>query len=272
MGYGFPSGHCTGGCETDSDCAGGGTCVPVIGGGACVAPCESAADCRDGYKCDTDNTCWPGCTSDAQCPAVGTCSAGYCEAPPSPDAGPCAADDDCASGFCITEAEYGFPGGYCSGYCEPDGEACAGGGACIPTEDGGGFCDVPCAISADCRAGYTCQEGLCEAACTSDAQCAIAGATCDVGSGFCIPPAGEGADGETCTADTDCMGLYCLSEAEYPQWVGGYCISLCDPATGEGCVGGGVCADNGGCYAACASDADCRDGYECWKGGCWPQE
>ncbi|KYF92586.1 hypothetical protein BE20_11335 [Sorangium cellulosum] len=269
MGVGFPSGHCTGACNTDSDCAGGGVCIALTTFNMCVAPCETADDCRDGYMCDTDDTCWPGCTSDAQCPEAGTCADdGFCGAPASPDGSACADDGDCTGEWCISQADYGFPGGYCSGFCGLDTE-CTGGGTCyMEPGDTTGICLTACTTDSDCRGGYICDaDNTCYPACTSDAQCSD-GYVCNA-LGYCDPPAGDGADGDACTADADCAGGFCFSDAD--GWPGGYCTGPCTPGADD-CAGGGYCDSdsegNSACIAECGTTDDCRDGYVCSSGLC----
>jgi len=86
------------------------------------------------------------------------------------------------------------------------------------------------------------------------------------------PPTPPGVDsgapvyGAACTAATGCgPGLSCLTE--FP---GGYCTSVCD---GAACGTGGVCdralAPNL-CTDECTNRSDCREGYQCWRGGCVP--
>ena len=50
-----------------------------------------------------------------------------------------------------------------------------------------------------------------------------------------LPPPGEGADGDVCTADGDCAGLFCVLE-EW-GWPGGYCSGYCEESSP--CAGGG---------------------------------
>ncbi|XXU40415.1 hypothetical protein WME93_17605 [Sorangium sp. So ce1000] len=259
---GFPSGYCTSACRDDTDCLGGGVCVRVDAESdlaICIAGCETAADCRDGYECSPAGMCLPNCTSDAQCTEVGSCheASGGCYLP---DGSACTDSAECGGYLCITEVPDGWPGGYCSGACETDDEC--DGGVCAPS----GYCFVECATSDECRDGYWCDEGLCMPHCTSDAQCTTDGATCVVDAGYCSPAPGEGADGDPCTADTDCAGLICALDAW--GWPGGYCSSVCDDE--NPCADGGICARDGTCNRACATTADCRDGYECTPSGCLP--
>lgn len=83
-------------------------------------------------------------------------------------------------------------------------------------------------------------------------------------------PVGEDAGppryGAPCGEGMPCgAGLVCL--ADFP---GGYCTAVCDVTP---CGEGAVC-DRGIapslCTDRCASRAECRDGYQCWRGGCLP--
>ncbi len=64
--------------------------------------------------------------------------------------------------------------------------------------------------------------------------------------------------------DDGCEELACLDDPRFP---GGYCTSPCPCEDGSTCV-----TDYGTelCFRACAGDADCRDGYSCWRGTCRP--
>jgi hypothetical protein len=51
-------------------------------------------------------------------------------------------------------------GGYCSEFCDPALNDCAPGSLCFSNQllSGAGFCADLCAVNADCRPGYTCQD------------------------------------------------------------------------------------------------------------------
>jgi len=68
--------------------------------------------------------------------------------------GPCAGDDDCASGSrCETGGD--FPGGMCLRTCAAD-DDCPDGSACISEK--GGICLPKCTSGTDCRSGYECAD------------------------------------------------------------------------------------------------------------------
>lgn len=75
-----------------------------------------------------------------------------------------------------------------------------------------------------------------------------------------------GTYGGPCSLEAPCGGeLQCVSAATFPD---GYCSSRCSDAA---CGTGAICASAGGldlCLAICASDSECRDGYQCWRGAC----
>lgn len=70
----------------------------------------------------------------------------------------CAADADCQSGQCLTEAEdKRFSGGYCTlKNCDKLGAACPTGSACKPIGPSSYICLQTCDAMRTCRAGYGC--------------------------------------------------------------------------------------------------------------------
>lgn len=103
--------------------------------------------------------------------------------------------------------------------------------------------------------------------------------------------------GGPCESAANCGGNFCLAEASFPGFPGGYCLgqpnllATCDPWEGTGCAPGAKCVYMGGdpeapgaylCLDACAvagtnnaahrTNCDCRDGYACdpVTGGCLP--
>ena len=70
----------------------------------------------------------------------------------------CAADTDCVSGRCLTEAE-GFPGGYCTFFDCVERADCAGvTTGCLRGQFNGNLCVELCAGDDSCREGYECQS------------------------------------------------------------------------------------------------------------------
>ncbi len=160
-------GYCISFCSFDSDCPGDAVCDADAGGGACWDGCVDNSDCRSGYSCQwvqlSSNICMP--------QAGGTGS--------SPMGGECTSDIDCAdSGYCYSETEYGYPGGFCGKSCGDD-DGCPAGSSCILN-----WCMADCIYRDDCRDEYACMadegtvdRGGCVFACTNGANCS--GETCN---------------------------------------------------------------------------------------------
>ncbi|MCC6528051.1 MAG: exo-alpha-sialidase, partial [Polyangiaceae bacterium] len=89
-------------------------------------------------------------------PAGSSAAAPSASAPatPAPVGGACSApgaQGECMAGhLCMP-----MPGGYCTGFCGPDG-GCGDGARCTPTVRAGELCLAACATDADCRQGYGC--------------------------------------------------------------------------------------------------------------------
>jgi hypothetical protein len=71
--------------------------------------------------------------------------------------------------------------------------------------------------------------------------------------------------GSPCTADGQCDGDFCFTQADF-GWYQGYCSGEC--AFDADCGAGARCSyrdadGNGICMTACADDGECRDGYLC---------
>jgi len=203
-------GHC-GGCDA-GDCDGG-----ECDGGDCDGGECDGGDCDGGYGGGT--AIGSGCVSEGNfCP--GTL---YCE----PDLG---------------------PDGYCTMPC---GGSCPDGATCVPARGGGTYlCLRTCSTGYDCRAGYTCDDGVCYRV--------------------------EGSDrptGYNCLTNRDCLDGTCFDIGVS----GGYCSRACPG--GYECTTGQICVTVGTqrlCLAACSVDPDCwsggsvSNGYSCVSGHCMP--
>lgn len=214
-----------------------------------------------------------------------------CKAGPNPVGSACTASNECVADagdpICFSEALLGFPGGYCSEFCDAGFGVCTGDATCMPVGFGSSWqCLANCSTSSDCRPGYACQDlgfgqtvcyigpppevdcdnltdddldGLVDCEDPSDCQTFF-----DCQSGF-------GVVGDPCFSPSDCSANMtdplCLSES-YTGYLGGYCSEFCD-LVNDDCSGDAICVDmgysavNGICMDTCASDADCRMGYVC---------
>lgn len=95
------------------------------------------------------------------------------------------------------------------------------------------------------------------------------------GAGGSAGATGGGAVGSACSSASDCPAGGSGSPVCRTDWPSGYCaVADCsdhghdcpnDPGLGSTATTGGKCvlAPTAMCLALCASDADCRDGYEC---------
>lgn len=260
--WGWPGGTCIArGCTLaapDASCAmygGDGVCVDD-GVPTCLDRCAADRDCRAGYHCSSfygQPLCWPG---------TGRLGAA------------CESDFDCASEDCFL----GWPGGFCSGACDPVDRCSRYGGTC-----GGEYCLAECVAEyPNCRPGYGCLDsGL-----VSPGGSALYACVPSCGDGVldpgeeCEPPGTATCDalcegtgtapvGAPCASAADCAGNHCfLTESAF---TGGYCTQLwCDPTDPvASCAAYGPnarCASIIGpysCYRECGTDADCRGGYLC---------
>jgi len=113
--------------------------------------------CSNGYDDDYDGL--TDCEDATDCKALAVCQPGA-----GPAGSPCLWANACSANnndpLCFTEFDYGFPGGYCSQFCGPALNDCAPGSLCLPYifPSGAGYCADICAVNADCRPGYTCQD------------------------------------------------------------------------------------------------------------------
>jgi hypothetical protein len=272
---GFCSSFCAlgaSGCGYDGseESAGAACLAPQVPGegagdrGLCFALCDVADDCADGFDCVPE-------------PASGR--AGAClprRAPVVPEdpgaahadglAAPCEGDGDCDEGLICLSSDAdpfdlggGPPEGYCSLRCEAA-EDCPPGSGCAQT-DGGGYCFATCEPddpdacggrdTAPCVPLGT--VGICEPACSDDAQCGER--VCDAEQGLCVDAADPAPE---CTGDDDCEEGACDVET-------GECVpqSVPECTTDDACEGGlcdvasGTCSDG---PAACVTDSDCSEG------------
>jgi hypothetical protein len=184
---GYAGGYCSEFCELSApDCAGDAVCANIGFGsvhGVCLDGCMTDADCRPSYACadkglsskvcgpppesicndyiDNDNNGLldcddPGCKASADC-APGAKVSGL----------PCTSHSDCFANandpFCIADAQFGYPGGYCSEFCDLAQNDCGPAAICasantISLASDHGLCFHTCAGPIDCRQGYSCLD------------------------------------------------------------------------------------------------------------------
>jgi len=234
--------------------ASGGLCLKpcTMGGGEC----GSGYACTDVLGDGSVLVCTPACTADAQCTTLGLCDTnqGICVAPETdcgnlqdddgdglidcedptgckgtaacvpgntPTGHPCSAATDCAANggdpACLSEAGFGYPGGYCSEFCNTMENDCASPNAiCVARNvvSGQGMCVLSCATNADCpTAGYRCLgvgggRKACTPSCTADSQCQ---SFCNLDKGACSANDEDCSDNEDNDVDgrIDCEDLDC---------------------------------------------------------------
>lgn len=198
---------CAGGCVTDDDCGGCGTCQAFGEGDTYCVPkgagqvgdsCEARHDCESFI-------CAGFCTQ--LCDAATPCPSGVCE-PISADTSICIAPGQKGSVDAGEECGFDFE--------------CVSGTKCLLAQDGSGYvCTPPRAEGEGCREVAECQEGL-QCRPTADRT----GATCEK----------PGPVGVACTAAAHCQpGLVCQTFGP------GY--GLCSKACGKDadCGGGNAC-------------------------------
>ncbi|MCK6587821.1 MAG: hypothetical protein L6Q76_09575 [Polyangiaceae bacterium] len=240
-GQGFPQGYCSEICDLFmDDCAGDAVCVDANGTGLCLDGCVMDTDCpTPGYICapyDGAMVCLPTPNPETECSnlidddgdGLFDCQDPDCQAMPICQPGmtatglPCTVNSECAANlgdpFCVDEATYGWPSGYCSEYCDLMNDDCAGDAFCldIGLPNGSGICFDGCTAQGDCGTpGYVCANFgpmtmICAANCTTDAQCQ---AYCNPDEQLCSPATetcGDGIDNDNDNA-VDCEDLTCVA-------------------------------------------------------------
>ena len=176
---------CTGFCESNKNCGGGGTCVQAVPGvtGVCgkvcstSADCESGQDCRDGLELEDIFSQISDAVRDAGLEVDGsidvrnvpkTCgpSLGLVTLPDGVVGKACTGSAACAPGECVTDINIieRLPAGYCTGRCLQDSQ-CGTGGVCyknpvLTAFDGAGRCLLGCTTSASCRSNQVCRTSF----------------------------------------------------------------------------------------------------------------
>jgi cysteine-rich repeat protein len=144
-----------------------------------------------------------------------------------PDGAPCAGDAECSSGFCISQMEFGWPNGYCTGACNQIIPCLDADSICA--DFGVQICLKACVMDSDCGSGKACVEIddagtlACGPFCTSDAECEGYG-LCDLATGGCyVPEDCEKAGDEDQNGAADCEDPACAAK----------CTPMLDMACGK---------------------------------------
>jgi hypothetical protein len=238
--------------------------------GLCLALCDDAADCtQPGFTCVLQPT------SGRAGVCVPTQLAGEPEPPAEPDTPdpatpeaflgtPCASDDDCSEGVCLSESgdDFGLGGGPAGGYCSLPCEVtedCLEAGAVCATTPGGSYCLKGCAVEDPGVCGRDVSAcvslgpaAACLPVCAADADCQ--GRVCDGELGLCVDAASV--PPPQCTTDADCDAGSC-DVAE------GQCVvSAAECTTDADCALGTCDVETGLCTASsvgCTDDAECGE-------------
>ncbi len=260
--------QCKATCSSDADCVApvkclGGSCGPKGPGVSCKADAEcDSKHCADGVCCNT--ACGGACQS---CDQVG--SPGVCTPTPAGQSHPLCPKQDPTT--CGTTGMCDGQGG-CPRY--PVNTAC-GAAVCVDatsgkstqTCDGLGTCLTAKTFSCG---NFACANGACTEYCSSPADCAP-GHSCTVPTGGTIGTCGKKVDGQTCTADADCVNGHCADGVCCATTCTGACRSCAVPGSLGTCTsiaaGGadphGVCKDV--TAAMCGTDGKCDGAGACRK-------
>ena len=289
---GFCNGDVCSGCEGDSDCAGGGTCVDDTGGLGYFV-CEGSLgdlgdDCADGSECVSgfcNNDVCSECEMNGDCDVQQGCVfdpvGGYAICAGTGDLGDsCDHGGQCVSSFCNNDL--------CS-ECEADAD-CPGGGTCVDDTGGVGYYVCTGGLGDDCANGSECASGFCNndvcSECEGDNDCDVQqGCVFDPVGGYAIC-AGTGDLGNSCDSGDQCVSGFCNGnvcsgcEGDADCGVGGTCVDdtggvgyfVCQFGLGENCTDNADCV-SGYCFnspgpgswvcSECALDADCDVQQEC---------
>jgi hypothetical protein len=182
----------------------------------------------------------------------------------------------------------GFPGGYCSEFCDVALQDCPGDGLCAEWDALGNgdvypICLDGCATAAECRPGYTCTDlGGGQLACTKDlcgdlmdndgdglTDCEDTSGIVECSPGQCT--GGAAATGAPCNQNADCFSdandPICFPSPNGGQ---GWCSQFCSTAL-QDCGPGAQCIDNlglpsgaGQCHDKCGGmNGVCSPGLAC---------
>jgi hypothetical protein len=223
------------------------------------------------------------CDDPTACQGMGECKPGAGKT-----GGACSKPSECAANandpVCLDD-EHGFPGGYCSEWCDLAVPDCAGDAVCadIGLKSKHGVCLDGCSTDSECRVGYSCvDKGFSSKVCALGPEADCTNAADDDKDSFtdcedsdcqskaeCVP--GSKATGLPCTASNECYAgqndPICIDDVN-AGWPGGYCSEFCN--VNEACGPGSICAQwfalpSGAstCLRVCLTDSQCRPGYFC---------
>ncbi len=264
-------------------------------------PSATANPCRAGYTCDfTSDTCAFACQTDQECQLYredtngdgrlaapdrlvldvaggATCSAvtGRCIQPGVPGVvagATCVLDSACErDGRCLSDAAFGWPGGYCTKFgCDVLG--CAGAtSTCLDVGGGSNICTRPCRIADDagdpatgaaagdddCRTGYACfwdgATGSVNGGCLPGNYNAV---TVENIGAACADPDGAGPR----SAEDVCWSPYGLGRCVFDAPTAVCTIFGCAQLPATACGVGNECVDvapGGVCLRSCTRPTDC---------------
>lgn len=235
---------------------------------------DGYVDCDDATACQATFDCMPGATPVGQ---------------------PCFSNNECVANnndpVCLDKGQ-GFPGGYCSEWCDLVNQDCPGDAVCADLGLSiNGVCLDGCTMDSDCSAGYACVDKgypskVCmlapEADCSNyldedlDQRIDCEDSDCQ---GTMACTGGAKLAGQPCTDHAECYAVggdpLCLSQPQY-GYPDGYCSEYCYFM--DDCGPGALCTNffffpsgAGTCMRTCVADAQCRPGYACLDVG-YPQK
>ncbi len=210
-------------CLADNDC-GGGSNICVSNG--CLSSCGTGM--KDGKETDTD--CGGPCMK---------CAPGK----------KCKFNGDCSSNICTNMVCIAAPS--CTDNIKNGSESDTDcGGTCPKKCDNGGACGV----NADCTSNL-CTNNVCAAPAPTCTDGVMNGAETDIDCGG--PTCGPCGNMKKCTANTDCLGLVCTSNACVP--------TMCSNSVKDGTE---TSIDCGGTCTKCTSGKPCLVNTDCLSGTC----
>jgi hypothetical protein len=195
----LPGNACSKTCCADTDCGGGFTCYPTLGGNLCVS--TTLAGCRGATPCPTPCCGTMGCGGSDSCSFVDGGGAPSCNAYGGDDSlcssnngaggDGCDVDSDCQSGLCLQTGE-GVCDDTCTGPCCQDSDCSSDGSQTCQWVEITDQEDTPIGFVRTCAQPSGSKKTGSE--CSSDMQC-----TGNVSAvGVCTGP---------CCTDTDCTPL-----------------------------------------------------------------